>query len=557
MHLRKDHPVQAVDRFNRAHDKTYDIFRLKEIAPCFNRSDHHTRQDMKRNSILLRRYVQAEWERTKPFPQLSNNWSPWYDINVASSRYQSPGYARIAVGSEREELLSQIQPVGYGSVGHGRSMGNWLRTGRWMAWCDMVAWVSLLPLLFWGMAGWAAHPTSFVEIGTPLPITSDTYPNNEPRAVYNSRHHEYLALWTTRHGAATRDIWARRVGRDGQMGDVFQLASYPGRYCYQLRAIYNPIWDEYAVAYTCWHGLTSYDVFVTRVRWDGAMWNAYDTITVAATERSETHPAITYNEHADAYLVVWTEDIRFDARLWMRRLSAADGKWLDEAIEISGASGEQRAMADVAYNPMRDRYLLVYLFEADGPADVRYRTMPGDLSNLGTEKRLWEHSASLHALTPVVASGTDEYLVAWPVRHVQAPPPSTERMDLYWQKLDGGGSVIGPPDERLSTDPPFDEHYDPDIAYSHGYGYLVTTCYAISNRWEADVYGYHVLEGQDALRGLEFAIDDRSGKQMEPAVACAPDGECLVVETYYAIPRSDSDIVGRLVHPGWLAFLQR
>jgi hypothetical protein len=424
-------------------------------------------------------------------------------------------------------------------------------------WWDAAIIAGLLLLLGSSVSS-VAFPSSFIEISAPLSITADTYPNNEPRAVYNSRHHEYLALWTTRHGAATRDIWARRVGRDGQMGDVFQLASYPGRYCYQLRAVYNPLWDEYVVAYTCWHGLTGYDVFVTRVRWDGALWSAHDTIAVAATERSETHPAIAYDEHADVYLVVWTEQsARFDARLWMRRLSAADGKWLDEAIEVSGAVGEQRAMADVAYNPVRDSYLLVYLFEAEGPADVRYRTIPGDLSNPGNERRLWEHSAVWHALPPVVASGMDEYLVAWPVRYVQAPPPSTERIDLYWQKLDGEGTVIGPPNARLRAAPSFDEHYDPDIAYSQGYGYLVTACYAISNRWEADVYGYHVREGRGALHGIEFAIDDRPGKQMEPAVACAPNGECLVLETYYAIPRSDSDIVGRLVHPGWLALRQR
>ncbi len=423
-----------------------------------------------------------------------------------------------------------------------------------MAWCDVVAWVSLLPFLLWSIAGWGAYSPTFVEISIPLSITSDTYPNNEPRAVYNSRRQEYLVLWTTRHGAATRDIWARRVSRDGRMGETFQLASYPGRYCYQLRAIYNPMWDEYGVAYTCWHGLTGYDVFATRVRWNGAAWNAYDTITVAATERSETHPALAYNEHADAYLVVWTEQsTRFDARLWMRRLSAADGKWLDETSEVNGAAGEQRAMADVAYNPTRDRYLLVYLFEADGPADVRYRIIPGDLSNLGSEKRLWEHSAALHALPPVVASGVDEYLVAWPVRHMQAPPSSTEHIDLYWQKLDGEGNVIGPPNGQLSPNPPFDEHYDPDVAYSHGYGYLMSICYAISNRWEADVYGYHVLEGQSALHGVEFIIDNSAGKQTEPAVACASAGECLVVETYQAAPQNDTDILGRLIHPGWLA----
>ncbi|MCS7259739.1 MAG: hypothetical protein NZ765_03025, partial [Anaerolineae bacterium] len=340
----------------------------------------------------------------------------------------------------------------------------------------------------------------------------------------------------------------------GRVGEALQLASYPGRYCYQLRALYNPVWDEHVVAYTCWHGLTGYDVFVTRVRWDGAGWNAYETITVAATERSETHPAIAYSEWTDTYLLAWTEQsTRFDARLWIRRISAADGKWLGEAVEVSGAAGEQRAMADVAYNPLRDRYLLVYLFEADGPADVRYRVMPGDLSHLGVEERLWEHSAAWHALPPVVASGVDEYLVVWPVRHMRAPPPSTERLDLYWQKLNGGGAVIGLPSGRLSTEPPFDERYDPDIAYSRGYGYLVTACYATSNYWEADVYGYRVPEGQDVSRGMEFVIDDRPGKQMEPAVACAPNGECLVAQTYYATTRSDSDISGRFIYPGWLA----
>ncbi|MGQ9501193.1 MAG: hypothetical protein ACUVSF_07940 [Anaerolineae bacterium] len=428
--------------------------------------------------------------------------------------------------------------------------------GRSIAWHNVATFAGLL-LLLWSTVELTERPTSYVEISTPLSITSDTYPNNEPRVVYNSRHQEYLVLWTTRHGAATRDIWARQISRTGHMGEAFQLASYPGRYCYQLHALYNPVWDEYVVAYTCWHSLTGYDVFVTRVRWDGVVWNAYDTSTTVATERSETHPAIAYNEQTDEYLLAWTkQSTRFDAHLWVRRVSAASGEWLDEAIEVNGAAGEQRAMADVAYNPIRNSYLLIYLFEAEGPADIRYRVIPGDLSNLGMEERLWEHTAALHALPPAVVSGTDEYLVTWPVRYLQAPPPSTERIDLYWQKLDGTGTVIGPLSGPLNTDSLFDEHYDPDVAYSRGYGYLVSACYAASNRWEAGVYGYHVLEGRDALHGVEFAIDDSPGKQTEPAIACASAGECLVVETYQATPRSDSDILGRLIHPGWLAIRQ-
>jgi|YNPNPStandDraft_1061719.scaffolds.fasta_scaffold26521_3 hypothetical protein len=428
-------------------------------------------------------------------------------------------------------------------------------------WRDTAALASV-SLILWSTVVLATHPTPFPtpfnEVGTPLPICLDTHPNNEPRVVYNSRHQEYLALWTTRHGAATRDIWARQVNRNGRMGDVFQIASYPGRYCYQLRAVYNPMWDEYMVAYTCWHGLTSYDVFATRVRWNGAVWQAYDTITVAATKRSETHPAVAYNEHADEYLLVWTErSARFDARLWIRRLSAADGRWLGEAIEVTGFVGEQRAMADVAYNTRRDSYLLAYLFEADGPADVHYRVLPGDLSSLGIEKSLWKHTTVLHALPPVVTNGEDEHVVAWPVRYLQAPSPSTERIDLYLQKLDGSGVIVGPPDGLLISDALFDEHYDPDVAYSRGYGYLVVSCYAASNRWDADVYGYHVLEGQGEMPSTGFVIDDSPGKQLEPAVACAPYGECLMVEVYQATTRSDSDILGRLIHPGWLAFHQR
>ncbi len=428
--------------------------------------------------------------------------------------------------------------------------------GRSTIWGIAVTHIGVA-LLLWSAPCLAAQPISFREISVPVSIWVDTYPNNEPRVVYNSRHQEFLVLWTTRRNPTTRDIWARHVSRDGRMTDAFLVTSYPGRYCYQPRAVYNPTQDEYMVVFTCWHGLTGYDVFATRL-YRETVWQAHDAIAVAATKRAETHPAVAYNVRSDEYLLVWTErSDRFDASLWLRRIVASSGKWLGDAIEVSGLTGEQRAMADVAYNAIQDRYLLAYLFEADGPADVRFRSMPGDLSSLGTEYPLWEHTAALHALPPVVTTGADEYLVVWPVRYLQAPPPSTEYIDLYLQRIDGSGVAIGKPGGTLLMDHLFDEHYDPDVAYSEGYGYLVVSCYASSTRWEADVYGYHVLEEQDTSHSTGFAIDQGTGKQLEPAVACAPNGECLVAEVYQATTRSDGDILGRFIRPGWLAARQR
>jgi hypothetical protein len=422
----------------------------------------------------------------------------------------------------------------------------------------LVVMLGVLTLAFAGHAPLPGRESARLALphsqaaGRLIPIWQDPLNNGEPTVAYNSRHGEYLVAWTTRHGPDTRDIWARRVRADGQLLDSFNIATLGSHYCYQPRAAYSPAHDEYLVVYTCWQGFKNYDVLARRVRWDGMVASS-PVITIAGTPQTESYAAVAYNSQDDEYLVVWTHQWGvFDGDLRLRRVRAGDGEPLAEA-QLPNRHGEARAMPVVAYNPVRNQYLLVYLFELTGPADVRANLVSNDLSTFGPDLRLWEHTEQLHALPPAVSAGDDEYLIVWPGRYLHAPAPSAEKMDVYARRVSGDGMPQGTAGRLIATGAGFDMHYSPAVAHVAGNGYLAAVCYARSKAWDADTYGRYLMAGADEPAGNAFVIDNSQGKQTDPAVACAPDGTCLVVEASETDPKAGPDIVGRLVSPGLMA----
>ena len=68
------------------------------------------------------------------------------------------------------------------------------------------------------------------------------------------------------------------------------------------------------------------------------------------------------------------------------------------------------------------------------------------------------------------------------------------------------------------------------MAYGPIYGYMVTwqTWHA---DWYEDVYGNYVPVGQEAPSGFASGVDGGwKNNQQNPDVACAPYGDCLIVD---------------------------
>ncbi|MGB7115892.1 MAG: hypothetical protein WBD56_07085, partial [Anaerolineales bacterium] len=63
------------------------------------------------------------------------------------------------------------------------------------------------------------------------------------------------------------------------------------------------------------------------------------------------------------------------------------------------------------------------------------------------------------------------------------------------------------------------------------------------------VYGRYAMPGRDIGVGSEFALDNDVQAQKFPAVACTPNGDCLMDEEDNNSVGGDFEIRGRLVWP--------
>ena len=115
------------------------------------------------------------------------------------------------------------------------------------------------------------------------------------------------------------------------------------------------------------------------------------------------------------------------------------------------------------------------------------------------------------------------------VRDARPHVPST----LQARRLSAGGTPLGPVlgiwIAGYSPDAVSDVG-SPGVGHVPGYGYLVTMTFGEVAC--SDVYGRLVRYGADSALATAFPIDAAAGSQTQPAVACAPDGRCLVVDAH-------------------------
>ena len=82
------------------------------------------------------------------------------------------------------------------------------------------------------------------QLGAFLNIWLDDVDNLEPAVAFNSRHDEYLVVWSnTRSAGATKDIYARRVRGDGTVLSNFTIAHNANFHNYEPDVAYSPAQD--------------------------------------------------------------------------------------------------------------------------------------------------------------------------------------------------------------------------------------------------------------------------------------------------------------------------
>ena len=374
-----------------------------------------------------------------------------------------------------------------------------------------------------------------------IDIQVDGLENLEPAVIYNSKHKEFLVVWYTKQGALTWDIWARRVGINGNLESIFNVASVEAKHLTQPDVVYSPVQDEYLVVYNYEVTSTNTDIYGTRFKWNGSLIGAPFPIITAVDKQMD--PSLAYNSTDDEYLVVYGNEWAGGLRdIAAQRIDASDGSLLSWANVATG-TGEYRYEPDVAYNPARNQYLITYT-KLPSPINIRGKVALASLDgvSISPEIELCCTGIAGYQFGTQVATGPDEYLMTFEIGLVSGP--------IYGRRVSGEGIPLGPASAfDISSTPPVGGNFSQALAYGEEYGYLVAISLSPDVTQQQNIYGRYVMAGSDSAAGGEFGIDLTEFSQKEPSVSCTPSGDCLVVYEDNWPDGTDYEIRARFVRP--------
>jgi hypothetical protein len=392
------------------------------------------------------------------------------------------------------------------------------------------------------MAPFETKSLNTPRLGAFINIWLETSVDNlEPAVAYNTKHNEYLVVWTnTRAGGVTKDIYARRVRGDGTLLSFFTISHNANFHNYEPNVAYSPLHDEYLVVWTYDSVVTDSDIWARRVAWNGSWMSNEFAIGRQDKGGKQHHPAVTYNPVVDEYLVVWQNSWGGSYDIDAQRILASDGTSPGWVNVIAGAGF--RSFPDVTHCPSSNLYLISYTFRpsVSGSGDIYARTASWNFGDISPEIHVCDDINNQG--TVAVAASTGEFLAVW------EDAPNSLTTELYARRLSADGTPLGPGGGFWITGNPGRHDNAPAVAYGLGFGYLIAW-HRYAGGLDYNVYGRYAMPGWDYGAGPEFALDNDVQTQTFPAVACTPIGDCLMTEEDSNSAGGDFEIRGRLAWP--------
>jgi hypothetical protein len=376
---------------------------------------------------------------------------------------------------------------------------------------------------------------------------TDNFVNDGGSAVaYNSVRQEFLVVWTQLIDDDNWHIYAQRISSAGSLlGSAIAIDTSGQNSAPDVA--YDAWNDRYLVVYDYAYSSVDHDIYGRVVQGDGTLPYLIQAIDTSIT--SQSSPCVAYNSQDHEYLVVYQSETTAGSQLdtIVGRRVASDGTLVGTAPTTIASTVTR--FPDVAYNSTLNQYLVVYQrLQSGGDRDIQAHRVANNLGLVGSEFGVCTDSYA--QVAPAVAAGRNEYLVVWE----DSEPGHAADYNAFGRRVLGngtpqgaaGGFFIGVGSEDI---------WDvvPAVAYAGPYGYLVSWVYMEGSGtvdWHWDVYGAYVLGGTDQRAGSSFGIDTYSADQDLPAVACAPNGDCLVTE-------NDAYFAGDLEISGWFVRLHR
>jgi len=235
-------------------------------------------------------------------------------------------------------------------------------------------------------------------------------------------------------------------------------------------------------------------------------------IDVWIDDVSNYNPAVAYNSQHGEYLVVWENDRGATRDIYARRV-AGDGT-LKSSFTIVSNANKWNYLPDVAYNPVRDEYLVVYTYQAStSDYDIWARRVKWDGSWMSAEFSVNLESAKQWYPAVAYNSQNDEYLVVYEnywsdiLRDIAAQRIDADGTLLSWCNIATAANTV----RRL-----------PDVAYNVTRNeYLIAYTYQYSLS-DGDIYG-KIASANLGTLGSEMHIADTTFDQDAVALAAGPN----------------------------------
>lgn len=288
---------------------------------------------------------------------------------------------------------------------------------------------------------------------------------------------------------------------------------------------------------------------VRRASGNNLIGGAFAISPVTPAEWPEWYPSLAYNSKWQEYLVVWQMGSSSGNAIYGQRLSR-QGAPLGTRYRITPDTS-WNYYADVAYNPARDEYLLVYQVGAGGSAicGVRLDSIGGAIGG----EECFGNTPGYGYYAPAVAYETNSgyYLIAWEKRW------GTAYSGVEYRSFLGDGTAFGAVLE-LSGLLAYVHPSEPDIACVR----TLNGCLVVWAQWydsslvDRDIRGrrIHVDLGVAHNEGVPFGIHVTSNDEFNPAIAAVAKttgiGQYLVVCDYTQLDPPLVAVAGRLVTDG-------
>ncbi|MBN1260957.1 MAG: hypothetical protein JXB35_09785 [Anaerolineae bacterium] len=265
-------------------------------------------------------------------------------------------------------------------------------------------------------------------------------------------------------------------------------------------------------------------------------------IVISDFDNEELLPSVAYNWKHQEYFVVWhttwgigSQDIR-GARI------SATGRLIDKFIVYEDATKDS-AHPSVAYDPVHDRYLVVWVFDTFGNGsdwDLYGRLIPWEGPDPGLQDFV-VCAFGTHQRNPKVAYGraVEEFLVVWNNEFQAGTPPmyiSGRRMTA------SNGTFPGSPSD-LTVSHGSQSRVNPDVTYN-----LARNEYLVVYGNGADIFGIRLTGHLDHNFGGEFGIAGWPDLERYPAVAA-----CEGVDQYFVTWESNQGAGNYAIYGRYIA----